>query len=89
MRKRRAILALPGSQWLWGRLLPAGASIPAQSPVTLSAAQVFSPTVGETWTFKNGYADTATLAIHGMQWPQVPAPMARNECPWSGRPKVG
>jgi hypothetical protein len=31
--------------------------------ITLSAAQVFSPTVGQVWTFQNGYGDTTTIAI--------------------------
>ena len=32
-------------------------------PVTLTAAQVFSPNVGDVWTFQNGYGDVTTVTI--------------------------
>lgn len=59
MIKRRAILGVCFS------LLSGcgGGPLPQASPVTLSAGQVFSATVGATWTFKNGYGDTTSITI--------------------------
>lgn len=33
------------------------AQCPASTSVTLTSAQVFTPTIGQTWTFRNGYGD--------------------------------
>lgn len=36
---------------------------PVTAPVTITAAQVFSASIGQVWTFRNGYGDLTTITI--------------------------
>ena len=40
------------------------AAIAAQSvTVTITSAEVFSPRIGDVWTFRNGYGDLTTITL--------------------------
>jgi hypothetical protein len=39
---------------------------PTPAAVTITAAQVFTPHVGDVWTFKNGYGDITTITMEAV-----------------------
>jgi hypothetical protein len=43
------------------------------TPITLTAAQVFTPSLGQVWTFRNGYGDLTTITQQAATSSSLPA----------------